>query len=161
MHIHRGAIADTDKLTLFAVKKEYWSKLNVPYARTWPDYRAPTGVTSGDRKHVANWLKRYSSLSNVDLAIEELQVISSDLISVLDRANIFDQIDILQIDAEGSDDMVIYSSNIAETRPRLINFEATALDQVKFVRLKSHLQLNGYILTRHGHDCLAIRKSSR
>jgi len=60
-HIVNAAIGQEGEMTLYGVKQEYWGRLVVPYAkeRGWPDYRAPTGVASGNKAHVANWLKKH------------------------------------------------------------------------------------------------------
>ncbi|MDG1102910.1 MAG: hypothetical protein P8N75_05985 [Ascidiaceihabitans sp.] len=79
---------------------------------------------------------------------------------LLRRSTLFNNIDVLQIDAEGFDDQVIYSSNIENLRPLIINFELTNLDAQKATAVKSFLSKCGYMVSPHGMDGLAIRTIS-
>lgn len=50
------AVGGTSSICLYTVASEYWPDCQPPYAKSWPMYRAPTGVTSSDRHHVERWL---------------------------------------------------------------------------------------------------------
>jgi len=66
-------------------------------------------------------------------------------------------IDVLQIDAEGADDEVIYASDIERLRPRLINFERRHLSDQRQQTLAAFLAGQGYsILNWSDSDSTAI-----
>ncbi len=156
--IHNGAIGAQGELTLYRVKKEYWSSLQVPYATGWPEYRAPTGVTSSNRQHVETWLSGIGTPSNaIPSMIGKEQAQCAPLLQVLEAYGWTGEIDVLQIDAEGFDDVVIYQSSIDVIRPSVINFEWPPMGKEKFHALKIYLQDSGYSLSLHGNDGLAIR----
>tara|TARA_B100000795_G_scaffold141993_1_gene106309 strand:+ start:316 stop:1059 length:744 start_codon:yes stop_codon:yes gene_type:complete len=73
--------------------------------------------------------------------------------------NNFKDIDLLQIDAEGYDDEVIYKSNIDFFRPKYINFEYKNMTKEKLDSLIKFLNENSYECLIYQHnDCLAVRK---
>src|SRR5690606_3854332 len=104
-HIVNAAVGQEGLMTLYGVKQKYWKELNVPYAteRGWPEYRAPTGVTSASKAHVATWLKKHLPKVETDDAIEEFAVPSHSLESILQEAGVEGPLDVLQIDTEGFD----------------------------------------------------------
>lgn len=156
--IFNGAIGSAQELTLYQIRKEFWGNLVVPYATGWPDYRAPTGVTSASYEHVSAWLSRhYFGKTPFTDVIEEVSVECLDVISLLKKAQLFETLDVLQVDAEGYDDEVIYASNIDKLRPSIINFELANLSAEKAEDLKKFLCEYGYTLSRHGIDGLAIQ----
>ena len=53
------AIGPVGTITLYSVDEAVWPHLRAPYAENWPAYRAPTGVTSGERAHVIRWLREF------------------------------------------------------------------------------------------------------
>lgn len=140
-HIVNAAIGQEGEMTLYGVKKEYWGRLDVPYAkeRGWPDYRAPTGVASGNKDHVVNWLKKHLPEVDTNDAIEALTVNSQSLDSALQSVGVHGPIDVLQIDTEGFDDEVIYSSNLAANRPKILFFEVAHLNEKRKNELVSFL----------------------
>lgn len=156
--IYNGAIGPKGVLKLYSINKSYWKELNVKYAKDWPEYRAPTGVTSVNRQHVYHWLEKHLNLKNIEIdkVIQENVVPSKELLELLEEMNFNQKIDVLQIDAEGYDDQVIYNSNINETTPKIINFEVKNLPPEKFENLKGYLESRGYVLSCHGGEALAI-----
>jgi FkbM family methyltransferase len=159
-YIFNGAVGSDQTLELHSIREECWDDLVVPYAKSngWPAYRAPTGVTSGDYDHVATWLSQhYHGRRPISELIETISVEALDVQSLLNRANLFSGVDVLQVDVEGYDDRVIYASNIAELRPFLINFELSHLEQARASCLINFLVNHGYAVSPHGDDGLAIR----
>lgn len=73
----------------------------------------------------------------------------------------FDSIDVLQIDAEGFDDQVIYASDIEKFLPPVINFEYGNLPPQRAKELSKYLAAHGYVLSQHGIDGLAIHTSPK
>ena len=151
------AVGATGTLSLFAVKPTYWDKLSVPYARNWPPYRAPTGVTSFSRDRVAGWLAdKLPQGADLDDAIQAFDVPASDLRAITEAHGFGPHLDILQVDAEGADDVVLYNSNLPIFRPKLIRYESGELDAEKNRRLTDYLVGLGYLIIPDGTDSIAV-----
>lgn len=151
------AIGPPGVITLYSVDDSVWSQLRVPYAKDWPAYRAPSGVTSGDRDHVQRWLQKHGPKGvDVDSIITEQVVQCAQLPEVLRRCAPVDTIDVLQVDAEGMDDLVIYNSGIEELKPCILYFEAENLSKDRLAKLIYFLRQRGYTLGRCGRDILAV-----
>jgi FkbM family methyltransferase len=150
------AIGEEGELELYTIKKEYWGRLDVPYARGWPAYRAPTGVTSANKKHLVGWLKTYLGDHDPDDVIEIIRVPSKPLTRVLHEENFPEQIDILQVDVEGNEDIAIFSADLARTRPAIVFFESKHIASERAQRLNEYLAAQGYKTFRMGGDTLAI-----
>ncbi|QFU74475.1 hypothetical protein EY643_01725 [Halioglobus maricola] len=156
------AIGEGETLTLHAIQPDYWDQFTPAYSKGWPIYRAPLGVTSIYRENVTAWAKENCSDTNADIEpmVECIEVKSQTLSEVLQQANWKGGIDVLQVDAEGFDDEVIYSSNLDATRPSLIYFEQKLLGNRRWSSLRNHLEAS-YQLFKEGHDVLAIRKAGK
>ncbi len=150
------AIGKEGELELYTIKENYWERLDVPYAKGWPAYRAPTGVTSANKEHLIGWLRKYLGDHDTDDVIEIIRVPCRPLSRVLQEEDFPEEIDLLQIDVEGNDDVVIYNADLAHTRPALIFFESHSLNPERTQRLDEHLAANGYGTFRMGGDTLAI-----
>ena len=73
----------------------------------------------------------------------------------------FIEIDLLQIDAEGYDDEVIYNSSIDFFKPKYINFEYKNLSKTKLENLIKFLNNNHYsCINWKTNDCLAVSLKS-
>lgn len=69
----------------------------------------------------------------------------------------FRNIDLLQIDAEGYDDQVIYNSSIDFFKPKYINFEYKNLSETNLENLIKFLKQNSYECIKwKTNDCLAV-----
>lgn len=153
------AVGERGAVSLFTVKQSYWNSVKAPYAKTWPGYRAPSGVASTSKAHVVAWVRRYLKGYRVDEVIQEVLVPSRPLGDVLEEQSFPTQIDVLQIDVEGNDDQVIYNSDLSKARPAVIHFETKHLSLEKEKALKNFLSRKGYATAQVGHgDCLAIRQ---
>ena len=74
-----------------------------------------------------------------------------------DILKLFNNIDLLQIDAEGYDDQVIYNSSIDFFKPQFINFESKNLSGDKLSNLVKFLKENYYECIKWNHsDHLAV-----
>ena len=156
--IFNGAVGPGPTLTLYRIRREHWEEFSVRYARGWPAYRAPTGVTSAHRDHVLDWVrKHYRGPRRPDEVIEEVSVECLDMAGLLHRAGLFDRVDVLQIDAEGFDDEVIRASDLPRLRPLVVNFEYRNLPAGRAADLRALLARAGYVFSPHGMDGLAIR----
>lgn len=157
--IFQGAIGGQDRLILYGVRPDCWSDLEVPYAKDWPLYRAPTGIASARRDMVASWVERhYRGPLAADDVIERQEVESLDVPTLLQRVDLFSRLDVLVVDAEGWDDEVIYLSDIEGLRPALIYFEACHLDPPRLNALSYRLDRAGYEIRRMGDNALAERR---
>jgi FkbM family methyltransferase len=148
------AIGPEGLLTLYAVKREFWDQFQPAYAAGWPSYRAATGITSAIKSQLEKALA-YQSI-NPQAAIDELQIPSKQLGSLLGELKWPVPVDVLQVDAEGYDDAVIYNCNLDRTRPLLLCFERHNLSQSKYQKLADYLGGYGYQIYRVGGDGLAV-----
>jgi FkbM family methyltransferase len=153
-----GAVGSEATLTLFAVKPHYWAAIRPAYATGWPEYRAATGVTSSDRDQVAQWVARFGDGLSPDDAIEQLSVKCWTLPALLKEAGARPEVDVIQIDAEGTDDFVLYSCAIEETQPSVILMETKTIPPDRKHRLDKYLQQQGFRLRARGGDTLAVRE---
>ena len=152
------AIGEPGSITLHSVREEIWPQLHVGYASGWPAYRAPTGVTSGNRDHVRRWLRKYGPKGmDVDSMIATRVVDSARLPDVLRNYGAPSEIDVLQIDTEGMDDIVIFNSGIDELKPTILYFEADKLSNERLQGLTEYLKNLGYVLGQAGRDILAVK----
>ena len=90
--------------------------------------------------------------------IEFITVPCLQLRDILEKLNVQSKIDVLQVDAEGFDDQVIYSSNIEFSKPLIIYFELTKMTAEANKRLLAFLTKNRYLAFEMGHDALAIKR---
>jgi|GEM_PF-1551589 FkbM family methyltransferase len=148
------AIGKEGTLTLYAVKQEVWNLFQPAYAKGWPSYRAATGITSAIKSHIEEALVRQNLVT--DDAIDVLNVPAKELKTLLEELKWPTPIDVLQIDAEGYDDVVIYNSNLSYTRPKLIYFESNNMPKEKGKSLKNYLSKQWYNSYNLGRDTLAV-----
>lgn len=151
------AIGEPGSITLHSVREEIWPRLRVDYAGGWPAYRAPTGITSGNADHVRRWLRKYGPKDvDVDSMMASHVVESARLPDVLRTCGAKGEIDVLQIDTEGMDDIVILNSGIDELRPRVIYFEAENLPKERLTAVLRFLDERHYIVGASDRDVLAV-----
>lgn len=159
--IHEGAVGPTGTLVLYAVDPACWHRLRVRYAKEWPAYRAPTGVTSASREHVRRWLARHiADEAEVEASILRMEVPSRTLREIMEETGFEAEIDALQVDAEGFDDEVIRHALDDRIRPTFLFFEMYHLSEERQRALEAFLGERGYGLRRHGANALAIREPS-
>lgn len=158
--IINSAIGNQSNITLYHIKEEFWAHCQPTYAQNWPNYRAPTGVTSVDRNFVKKWIEKYQSGSfSSDAAIDSRTVICSRLEPLLSEKAAMESIDILQIDAEGHDDYVLYASDIELLLPGIIFIEITHLSRERLDALRKHLGERAYSCVLQGENMMAVRVS--
>ncbi len=150
------AIGKEGKLTLYVVKQELWGQFQPDYAKGWPSYRAATGITSAIKSHLEKALMGQNL--NPDNAIDTLNIPAKELKTLLEELGWPTNIDVLQIDAEGYDDVVIYNSNLRHTTPIIIYFESENMPKEKYDTLKQYLSKQQYITYNVGGDSLAIKR---
>ena len=149
------AVGKDGILTLYAIKEEFWQDFQPDYAKGWPVYRAATGITSASREHIEQALASYPNI-NPEAAIVALDIPSKTLETILLELNWQIPIDVLQIDAEGHDDSVIYASNLRLTKPALIYFESRHIPADRIQSLSAYLSSHNYRTYEIGGDTLAV-----
>lgn len=152
------AVGPDGVLELFTVDPDCWSDCVVPYAAGWPEYRAPTGVASSDRKHVEAWVERfYEGDRSVEEVVKSTSVPCLPLARLVLTAKFGSRVDVLQVDAEGQDDHVIYESSIEVFRPAILNFEHVHLPGDRLMALDDYLRSQSYRLFRDQRNTMALR----
>lgn len=156
--IHEGAIGNAEALHLYRVKPALWNAYNPPYLKDAPAYRVPSGFTSSSIDHVRQHAKgNFRIDAPLDECIEQISVPCTALHALLARLSWGFDVDVLQIDAEGADDEVIYAADTDRLRPRLINYERSHLSEGRRQKLETFLAHQGYkILHWSGSDTTAI-----
>ena len=123
--------------------------------------RFTNGTNSLLKENLSRRLIKYNLNPNTYISKFNLEVFP--LYDLMKNNNLnldnYKDIDLLQIDAEGYDDEVIYNSQIDLFKPRYINFEHKNLTKEKLENLTSFLNKNSYeCLIYKRNDCLAVRK---
>lgn len=158
-HVFNVAIGDNAALRLYRVKPEYWKNAVSGKKRERPSYSAPTGVTSSQKEHVVRWAaKHVKSDLNISEVIEEFEVTGCRLGQLLTDNHLPSGIDVLQVDAEGEDDTVIYCCDIELTKPTIVFFESMNLTRERLNRLVDYLRGLHYEVFTLEKDTLAIRR---
>jgi FkbM family methyltransferase len=143
--IFGGAIGTGETLLLFRVKPELWNSYNPPYMKDAPAYRVPSGFASSSIEHVRRHAEgNFRIDARLEDCIEGISVPCVTLHALISRLSWAHDVDVLQIDAEGADDEVIYASDTDRLRPRLINYERSHLTEERRQRLEAFLTCQGY-----------------
>lgn len=159
--VSQSAISTAQDIILYRIAPSYWDKSRTSKGR--PPHVKASGITSLSRDHVVNRAKRYlpDYRNRVDEVIEEIRLKACSLQTVLSQSGFGDEIDVLQVDAEGFDDDVIYASDISEFRPKLINFEVEHLTDKRREDLLNFLISEGYRVLRYKQsDSIAFRSGA-
>lgn len=156
--IHGGAIGAGESLALFRVKPELWSSYNATYLQDAPAYRVPSGFASSSIEHVRRHAEGNIRVdARLEDCIEQLSVPCTTLHALIAQLAWGPDVDILQVDAEGADDAVIFASDTQRLRPRIINYERSHLTEERRMALEAFLIRQGYrIVHWSGSDTVAI-----
>ncbi len=159
--IYNGAIGAGERLTLYRIRPDLWDSFRVSYLKGAPAYRAPSGLTSGNKAHVIAAASRH--LANkvpAEEAVEELHVPCTQLRPLLVGRGFPLTFHLLQVDAEGADDEVLFACNLEDLCPAIINFESKHLVGQRMARLEALLSGLGYTLYHWNKtDTVALRFS--
>ena len=157
--IYNGAIGASERLVLYRIRPELWDSFRVSYLKGAPAYRAPSGLTSGNKAHVlAAASKHLAGKVAAEDAVEELHVPCMQLKPLLEARGFPLKLHLLQVDAEGADDEVLYACNIGELHPAIINFESKHLVGQRMTDLDAFLSKHGYTLYQWNKtDTVALR----
>lgn len=156
--IFNGAIGPLATFALFRVKPELWRYYDPPYMKEAPAYRVPSGLASGSRQHIMDHAGgNLPRALPIEDCLEELQVPSRRLIELECDFPQLRDIDLLQIDTEGLDDVTVRSCNIDILAPKLINYEFCHLGTERHEKLKDYLVDHNYRLFQwNASDVLAV-----
>ena len=157
-YVYNGAVGTEGSLNLYYINPDYWKFLKTPaHAIGWPEYRAPSGITSSNKEHVINYLQKFypTKLIN-DEVIIELNTKFTPLINIINETGYSTNVDVLQIDVEGFEDEVIYNSNIDYIKPKIILFEISNLKLEKLEKLEKFLKKMGYVIENLNDDAIAF-----
>ena len=150
LNIESVAIGDgSEKLEFYILKEEYWDEYKNKFGRE------ANCLFSFSKKHLADLIapRLEIDLLEIDNYITTIDVDIVTLKSLVNKYD-FDQIDLLQIDAEGYDFKIINS--LGDIKPKLINFEAFRLSIEEWNNFKSYCEANGYGFIQGTNDTLAI-----
>ena len=155
-----GAIGAPGVTKLYSVNAKIWGELEVPYAQEWPIYRAPTGISSLSKEHVRKWLETVTEKSSgqINGMIVERIIQVHTLEALLSENKIKGDVDVLQIDTEGYDDVVLFKSLNDNISPAIINFEYIHLGDDRVLKCVSWLESRGYQCITKGDDMLCIKQ---
>lgn len=159
--IYNGAIGAGDRLVLYRIRPDLWHFFRVSYLKGAPAYRAPSGLTSGNKARVIAAADRHlAGKVPAEEAIEELHVPCTELRPLLVEHGFPLAFHLLQVDAEGADDEVLYACNINVLHPAIINFESKHLVGQRIEKLQAFLSDLGYTLYQWNKtDTVALRLS--
>jgi FkbM family methyltransferase len=159
--IYNGAIGASDWLVLYRIRPHLWDSFRVSYLKGAPAYRAPSGLTSASKAHVLAAANRHlAGKVPPEEAVEELRVPCMQLRPLLVERGFPLALHLLQVDAEGADDEVLYACNVGELRPAIINFESKHLVGQRMAKLQAFLSGLGYTLYQWNRaDTVALRLS--
>lgn len=160
--VYNGAIGQGESLVLYRVKPALWDSYNPPYLKDAPAYRVPSGFTSSSAQHVYRHAQGNILVDvPLDSCIEEIKVSCMTLKSLISELSWGFDIDVLQIDTEGSDDEMIYSSDIPFLKPKIINYENMHLTKDRKQGVEAFLMKAGYeIIHWNGTDTIALLRGA-
>lgn len=116
----------------------------------------PTGIVSFDKDNLTYVLKHYLGMDE-SIAHKHIRTISVQAIGLQEllKQYSFEEVDFLQIDAEGYDWEVM--KTLGSFRPTMIHFEWNLLSTKNWHDCRHWLSSEGYSTILNGIDCLAIR----
>jgi FkbM family methyltransferase len=155
-HVINCAIGELGQLTMYRLKEGLTDLLQRTYMKNAPSYRVPAGFVSSSYEHVVKHIQgKLPSDVKISDAIEDFSVESKDLKAVLDEVQ-WQEVDVLQVDTEGMDDITLSFCNLETIKPFLINFEHFHLSTERYGILCEYLVALGYKVYRYSQsDTLA------
>ena len=157
-HVFNVAIGDEPTLKMYRVREKFWDRTASGQKKAWPTYRSATGVTSMRKENVVEWARKHvKSAADINEIVEEFDVPGCRLGQLLAANHLPMEIDVLQVDAEGEDDLVIYCCDLEMTRPAILFFENKNLSAERLARLLDYLRSLRYEVFQLKKDTLAIR----
>jgi len=159
-NIYNIAIGAEEYLKLFSVKPEYYEIFIKRYLQDSPSYRVPSGFTSSIKSHVVKHITgNIPDHLTVEEVIEELTIECWTLTKFIKHIQWEkNTLHVLQIDTEGMDDQIIYSSDINKNAPLIINYEHFHLGNDKEEKLHSYFTQHNYHIYKYSNsDTIATK----
>lgn len=136
---------ESSSIQLYGVNENYWSNIDAGYGENWPDYRVPTGVTTTDKHQLLHWIsENVQSDADPENIIEKFDVEVAQPNSIIDQSQNINNVQLLQVDAEGMDDEIVYSFLEDNIHPNIINIESRHLSKKRVQKYDQKLQNYGY-----------------
>lgn len=138
--VNSAVSSKNESFELFMISKE----LQEPYKqKTGVD---PSLCSSRYKEYVTNHICQIFKINRdeAEKEIISISVESRTLYTILENVSFPEQIDVLQIDANGCDDNIIYSANIDTLSPKIINFDCLFFDKRRLNKVCNHLSRLGY-----------------
>lgn len=151
--INKAISGEESSVQLYGVDQDYWDNINTKYGRDWPTYRIPTGVTTTNKEQLLQWVSEniYSNASPEEM-IEKYNVDVVMPSSIIDESQNIDDVHLLQVDAEGMDDEIVYSFFKSDIYPNIINIECKHFSERKQKIYDEKLKSNGYDVYNYTAD---------
>jgi len=151
---------DSEELSLYGIKQKYWGHIDADYGKEWPDYRIATGVTTADKGKILQWAsENIATGADPEDIIEKYKVGTISPSSIVTQSNNVNDVHVLQVDAEGMDDDVVYSFFRSGIYPNIVNIETKHLSQDSLESYNDTLADNGYeVFNYTSGEKLALRR---
>ena len=157
-YLIKQCIGEEKKSNFYCVNQKYQ---NLCIKNGW---KVTTGVNSLIKENLLKRLNENNLNAKEYIESYEVQVLPLKKSIEMNYPNIlrnFRNIDLLQVDAEGYDDQVIYNSSIEFFKPKYINFEYKNLSKTNLENLLKYLKQNSYECLRWRYnDYLAVLKEN-
>jgi len=157
--VNKAIGRENGTIRLYSIKEKYWGDIDTGYGDNWPDYRIATGVTTTNKNQLLNWISKNvqtQSTPNEVLTYFDVEIISPR--SIIDESDIINEIQLLQVDAEGMDDDVVYSFFDDNIYPNIINIEKKHLSKESMEEYDKKLQNKGYNVYNYtSNEMIAIK----
>lgn len=138
--VNSAVSSKNESFELFMISEE----LQEPYKhKTGVD---PSLCSSRYKDYVTNHICQIFKIKRdeAEKEIISISVESKTLNTILENVSFPEQIDVLQIDANGCDDNIIYSANINKLSPKIINFDCLFFDKSQLDKVCHYLSRLGY-----------------
>jgi len=161
--VNKAVSNGSRELTLWRVRREYWNK--IPRYDWVPFYRRPTGVTTANRDILVEWVEdNVRTRDTPDQVISPMMVETIEASELMEQSSLFnrDEIDLLQVDAEGMEDQIVQHFFDHGIYPRVINVEDKHIPSERLLTYIALLSINNYkVYNWNEHERLAVRRNNR
>jgi hypothetical protein len=150
----------SSSIRLYGVDQEYWDEINAGYGEDWPDYRVPTGITTTEKDRILRWVsENIKTDDEPENMIKPFDVQTIQPKSLINTSEIIDNIQLLQVDAEGMDDQIVYQFFKSGLYPDIVNIENVHMDQNKKEKYDQKMENEGYNVYNYtSREKLALRE---
>lgn len=149
IYFENCAVSDTTEIKLYRIKDKYQKLYKGIIA---------SGITSSNYEFVLRKTKLVDAKVEPTEIVEAVVYSAQTLDSIMAKyIQLSGDAFIIQVDAEGYDDAVIFTLTLEEHKPALINYEFSNLTTERHEALRSHLREHSYSIFRWSEsDELAV-----